>query len=91
MMPCTRLEEGPSPRAAAFLGLITKRYSNWNIRNLERIREMGYRRFIDEMQEKVRNGFLTSDVISHEMVMSEATEKRKKKTGKRETRGNRDH
>jgi hypothetical protein len=88
-MPCNRLEEAPSPGAAAFLGLITKRYSNWNIVNLERIREIGYRRFVDEMQEKVRNGFLTSDVISREMVMSEATEKRKKKTGKRGTRRNR--
>jgi hypothetical protein len=83
------LEEAPSPGAAAFLGLITKRYSNWNIVNLERIREIGYRCFIDEMQEKVRNGFLTSDVISREMVMSEATEKRKKKAGKRGTRRNR--
>jgi hypothetical protein len=88
-MPCNRLEEGPSLEAAAFLGLITKRYSNWNIVNLERIREVGYRRFVDEMQERVRNGFLTSDVISREMVMSEATEKRKRKTAKRETRRNR--
>jgi hypothetical protein len=88
-MPCNRLEEGPSPGAAAFLGLITKRYSNWNIVNLERIREIGYRRFVDEMQERVRNGFLTSDVISREMVMSEATEKKKKKTGKKGTKRNR--
>lgn len=88
-MPCNRLEEAPSPGAAAFLGLITKRYSNWNIVNLERIREIGYRHFVDEMQEKVRNGFLTSDVISSEMVMSEATENRKRKTGKRGTRRNR--
>jgi len=88
-MPCNRLEEGPSPEAAAFLGLITKRYSNWNIVNLEQIREVGYRRFVDEMQEKVRNGFLTSEVISREMVMSEAKEKMRKKTGKRGTRRNR--
>jgi len=88
-MPCNHLEEGSSPGAAAFLGLITKRYSNWNIVNLERIRGIGYRRFVDEMQEKVRNGFLTSDVISREMVMSEATEKRKRKASKRRTRGNR--
>ena len=88
-MPYNRLAEGPSPKAAAFLGLITKRYSNWNIVNLERIREIGYRCFVDEMQERVRNGFLTSDVISREMVMSEATEKRKKKTGKRGIRRNR--
>ena len=66
-----------------------KRYSNWNIGNLERIREIGYRRFVDEMQEKVRNGFLTSDVISREMVVSDVTEKRKKKTDKGGTRLNR--
>ena len=88
-MPCNRLEEEPSPEAAAFLRLVTKRYSNWNIGNLERIREVGYRRFVDEMQEKVRNGFLTSDVISHEMVVSEATKKRKMKPDKEGTRGNR--
>jgi len=80
-MPCNRLEEGPSPEAAAVLGRVTRRYSNWNIVNLERIREVGYRRFVDEMQEKVRNGFLTSDVISREMVISEAREKRKKVVG----------
>jgi hypothetical protein len=85
-MPCNRLEEGPSPEAAMALELVTRRYSNWNIRNLERIREVGYRRFVDEMQEKVRNGFLTSDVISREMVVSEATEKRKKKASKRGTK-----
>jgi hypothetical protein len=34
----------------------------------------------------VRNGFLTSDVISREMVVSEVTEKRKKKADKGGTR-----
>ncbi len=58
-MPCNSLE------------LVTKRYSNWNMRNLERIKEVGYRQFVDQMQEKVRNGFLTSDVISSEMVVTE--------------------
>jgi hypothetical protein len=88
-MPCNRLEEGPSPEAAAVLGRVTRRYSNWNIVNLERIREVGYRRFVDEMQERVRNGFLTSDVISREMVISEAREKSKNKNGRRGTRRNR--
>ena len=51
--------------------LITKRYRGWNIENLERIREVGYRQFIDQMQEKVNTGFLTSDVISDEMIFTE--------------------
>jgi hypothetical protein len=85
-MPCNRSEEKPSPEAAAFFGLVIKRYSNWNIGNLERIRKVGYRRFVDEMQEKVRNGFLTSDVISREMVVSKVTENRKKKADKGGTR-----
>jgi len=88
-IPCNRLEEGPSPEAAAVLERVTRRYSNWNIMNLERIREVGYRRFVDEMQERVRNGFLTSDVISREMVISEAREKSKNKSGREGTRRNR--
>ena len=66
--------------------MVTRRYSNWNMANLEQIREVGYRRFVDEMQERVRNGFLTSDVISGEMVISEAAEKMKRKTAKRGVR-----
>jgi len=77
MMPCNRLQQGPSAKAAAFFELVNRRYSNWNIRNLERIREIGYRRFVDEMQKKVRNGFLTSDVISRETVVREAMERMK--------------
>jgi len=85
-MPCNRLGGESPPEAASFLALVIKRYSNWNIGNLERIREVGYRRFVDEMQEKVRDGFLTSDVISREMVVTEVTEKRKKKADKGGTR-----
>lgn len=79
-MPCNLSEqdtESVSPEAPFFLELIIKRYSNWNIENLERIREAGYRQFVDEMQEKVKNGFLTSDVISSEMVITEAMDKMK--------------
>jgi len=56
----------------SLLGLITKRYSGWNIENLKQIQKIGYRRFIDEMQARVKDGFLTSDVISREMVMTES-------------------
>ena len=59
------------------LELVTRRYANWNIENLERVREAGYRQFIDEMQEKVKQGFMTSDVISSDMVVTEAMTKMK--------------
>ena len=72
-LPCKQSSEIPNlfEDPAAFLELITKRYSNWNIENLERIREIGYRKFIDEMQQKVKEGFMTSDVISSEMIVTE--------------------
>ncbi len=76
-MPCRRGAESENPfqDAAAFLELITKRYSGWNISNLERIKEVGYRQFIDEMQKKVKDGLMTGDVISNEMVFTEAFRK----------------
>jgi len=76
-MPCKRSAENENlfQDAAGFLELITKRYASWNIRNLERIKEVGYRQFIDEMQEKVKDGLMTSDVISDEMVFTEAFKK----------------
>ncbi len=77
-MPCSPDERNEDPFSPeSLLGLITKRYSGWNIENLKRIREIGYRRFIDETQAKVRAGFLTSDVISPEMVMTECFNKMK--------------
>ena len=77
-MPCHISEQGSggeSMEAPFFLEMITKRYANWNIENLKRVREVGYRKFVDEMQEKVKSGFLTSDVISSDMVVTEAIEK----------------
>ena len=76
-LPCKQSSETQNSfeDPAAFLALITERYSNWNIDNLERIREIGYRRFIDEMQQKVKEGFMTSDVISNEMVVTRAMQK----------------
>ena len=77
-MPCQAGEqnsEGESMEAPFFLEMIIKRYDNWNIENLKRIREVGYRQFVDEMQEKVKSGFLTSDIISSEMAITEAIKK----------------
>ena len=76
-MPCKRSAETETlfQDAAAFLELITRRYGNWNIESLKRVREIGYRQFIDEMQEKVKDGFMTSDVITGEMVFTETLKK----------------
>jgi len=72
-VPCRRSEgnENWFQDASAFLELITRRYGGWNLENLQRIQEVGYRQFIDEMQEKVKSGFTTSDVIKAEMVFTE--------------------
>ena len=51
----------------------------WNIENLKKIKEIGYRNFIDIIQVKVKNGFLTSDIISKEMVFTESMKKMLKK------------
>ena len=77
-MPCNEHPgdgKGQPQDPGGWLELITKRYSHWNIDNLKRIQEIGYRSFIDEMQKRVKGGFLTSDVISREMVITEAFEK----------------
>ena len=77
-MPCNLIEpdkKNDQTGACFYLEMIMKRYSNWNIKNLERIQEIGYRQFIDEMQEKVKNGFLTSDVISSDMVITDSIQK----------------
>lgn len=77
-MPCNRMApDGQTDFGSAcfYLETITRRYSGWNIKNLERIREVGYRQFVDEQQKSVQSGFTTSDVISDDMVVTEAIEK----------------
>ena len=79
-LTCAECDELPCFEPAAdfapmgketFLSLITKRYKSWNIANLERMRQVGYLQFTTEMEAKVSEGFLTSDVISPERVMTE--------------------
>ena len=76
-MPCKRSADNENwfQDASAFLELITRRYADWNTGNLERIQEIGYRRFIDEMQDKVKDGLTTSDIIANEMVFTEVLRK----------------
>jgi hypothetical protein len=77
-MPCNLIEPkhtNDPMTACVHLEIITKRYSNWNIKNLEYIKKVGYRQLVDEMQEKVKKGFLTSYVISSEPVITHALNK----------------
>lgn len=77
-MPCNLIEpkhDNDPMNACVYLDIITKRYSSWNIKNLEHIKAVGYRQLVDEMQEKVKKGFLTSDVISSEQVITQALDK----------------
>jgi Protein of unknown function (DUF3795) len=77
-MPCSLIEpqhNNDPMTACVHLEIITKRYANWNIKNLEHIKAVGYRQLLDEMQEKVKKGLLTSDVISSEPVITQALNK----------------
>jgi len=56
--------------ARAIFSLISKRYSGWNLENLKKIKEVGLDAFMDEMDEKVSDGFITCDVISKEKIFS---------------------
>ena len=56
---CAECSEFPCKK----LDWITKRYDQWNLRNLERIREVGIERWLREQEEKVKEGFTTGDVI----------------------------
>jgi hypothetical protein len=51
LMPCKKLE------------WISKRYKKWNIENLKRIREVGYKKWLKEQRESVKKGFITGEVI----------------------------
>ena len=78
IFPCfetTPMDDDDPMSAAAVLKMITGRYDGWNIDNLKRIREIGYRRFVDEYKDKVAGGFTTCEVISKKMVMTEFVNK----------------
>jgi len=58
------------PSRSEFSALACKRYNSNTIDNLKRCREIGYPAFINEIKEKVGNGWRTWQVISNEMVAS---------------------
>jgi hypothetical protein len=55
--------------------MICTRYSKDTINNLKRCREVGYPTFIKEAKEKVARGWRTWQIISDEMVFSNAMKK----------------
>lgn len=62
------------------LGWITKRYNKWNLRNLEKIKEMGIKKWLKEQEELVDKGFTTGEVIKG---IKPPTKKKNEKTRKR--------
>ena len=79
--PCQPSEEDmkmPLMNKAGMMKLISTRYGFWNQENIKEIKKIGYKKFIEKMQKKVEEGFMTSDVITKEKVFTEAMEKMKK-------------
>ena len=56
---CAECNEFPCEK----LDWITKRYNKWNLRNLERITEVGIEEWLREQEEIVKAGFITGEVI----------------------------
>lgn len=55
--------------------MICMRYNRNTCNNLQRCREIGYDAFIKEAKEKVENGWRTWQVVSNEMVFTNAMKK----------------
>lgn len=75
--PCSQVENNPMPMAdpGQMTKLICTRYSRDTCNNLKRCREIGYDAFITEVREKVANGWRTWQVVSDEMVFTNAFKK----------------
>ncbi|MFX1311349.1 MAG: DUF3795 domain-containing protein [Promethearchaeota archaeon] len=75
--PCPNVGSTPVPMAdpGQMTKMICTRYSRDTCNNLMRCREVGYDAFIKEIKEKVANGWRTWQVISDEMVFTNAMKK----------------
>ena len=58
---CAECSEFPCGKE--YLKWLSKRYGNWNVENIKRIREIGYEKWLEEMEEEVRKGFTTGAVV----------------------------
>ncbi len=75
--PCPHISSNPIPMAdkGTMSQMICSRYNKNTINNLKRCQEIGYSEFIKELKVKVDNGWRTWQVISDEMVFTNATKK----------------
>ena len=75
--PCPHVKESPMPMAdkGQMSKMLCTRYSKDTIKNLKKCREIGYLEFIKEAKEKVAKGWRTWQIISDEMVITNAMKK----------------
>ncbi|MBO8181239.1 MAG: DUF3795 domain-containing protein [Archaeoglobus sp.] len=58
---CAECDEFPCDKK--FLKWISERYRNWNVKNIRRIKEIGYEKWLEEKEKEVNEGFVTGLVI----------------------------
>lgn len=75
--PCPHVKESPMPMVdkGQMSKMLCTRYSKDTIKNLKKCREIGYLEFIKEAKEKVAKGWRTWQIISDEMVITNAMKK----------------
>ena len=75
--PCPNINKDAMPIAdkGQMSKIICARYSKDTANNLKKCREIGYVAFIKEAKEKVKNGWRTWQIISDEMVFTDAMKK----------------
>jgi len=56
---CAECDELPCKK----LGWISERYRSWNINNLERIKKIGYEKWLEEKEKEVKEDFRTGMII----------------------------
>ena len=75
--PCPNINSNSMPITdkGHMMKMICTRYSRDPNQNLKKCREIGYPAFIQEAKEKVANGWRTWQIISKEMVFTDAMKK----------------
>ncbi len=75
--PCPHITPNPVPMAdkGSMAKMICARYSRDTAQNLKKCREIGYNEFIKWAKEKVADGWRTWQVVSKDMIFTDATKK----------------